>query len=321
MSHTPFRALPFGALPERPRLAHDWERVSDRFVDVQVDVEAGADVDAVDVRTRYRLFPCRAAHPAPPLLLVHGLMTTGYSYRYVAHALAATRDVYVPDLPGAGRSACSAELRCTPELILSWLDGFIGELGLRGCDVVGNSMGGMLVMRHALRDPDVYRRIVSIHPPVHADLRLRALRVVGRIGFTRRIVAALPALSPLRWVHKNVHYNDESLKSLEEAEEYAAPLRTANGRAAFASHLIDLMHADGLEAFGRELEVFGDGREFVAPLLMIYADEDPMVPPEHGHILQRALPGVPFVWMKNTSHFAHVDTPEPILDELERFFR
>ena len=40
----------------------------------------------------------------PPLLLVHGLMTASYSWRYVAPKLAETYRVIVPDLPGAGAS-------------------------------------------------------------------------------------------------------------------------------------------------------------------------------------------------------------------------
>lgn len=314
MRTAPFQALPFSSLPERPRVPHDWERAADRFVDVPT-------LSLGEVRTRYRRFAARTpAKGAPPMLLIHGLMTTGYSYRYVAHRLAETRDVYVPDLPGAGRSTARAGVAYTPEAIIEWLGGFIDALDIRGCDCVGNSMGGMLTMRHVIGDPSAYRRLFSIHPPTNADLRLRALAGLNRAPGLQHIIAALPRVSPLRWVHKNVHYNDESLKSLEEAREYAEPLEHREGRHAFASHLVDLMSARGLDDFQAELRPYQRGADFPVPLVMLYADVDPMVPPAHGHHLQKLLPKVPFIWMKDTSHFAHVDTPEPVIDEIERFF-
>ena len=46
---------------------------------------------------------CKIAGNGPPLLLIHGLMTNGYSFRYIVPALAEKYQVIVPDLPGTGR--------------------------------------------------------------------------------------------------------------------------------------------------------------------------------------------------------------------------
>ncbi len=39
-----------------------------------------------------------------PLLLVHGLMTNAYSFRFITKELSKYYRVIVPDLPGAGKS-------------------------------------------------------------------------------------------------------------------------------------------------------------------------------------------------------------------------
>jgi pimeloyl-ACP methyl ester carboxylesterase len=56
-------------------------------------------------------------------------------------------------------------------------------------------------------------------------------------------------------------------------------------------------------------------------MLLLYAREDPMVPPSVGPRLAALLPRAKFVWLDNSSHFAHVDTPELVLDHVIPFLR
>src|SRR5207237_6412256 len=110
---------------------------------------------------------------------------------------------------------------------------FLGELqlalGIRGCAAVGNSMGGYLCMRLALADAAAFSRLVNIHSPALPTFPLRALKLVLSLPGSRRILRAMVHRDPERWVHRNVHYYDESLKSREEARVYGAPLTTVAG--------------------------------------------------------------------------------------------
>ena len=51
---------------------------------------------------------------------------------------------------------------------------------------------------------------------------------------------------------------------------------------------------------------------FPVPLLLLYAREDPMVPPSVGPKLAALIPGAELAWMEATSHFAHVDSPDRV---------
>jgi pimeloyl-ACP methyl ester carboxylesterase len=55
------------------------------------------------------------------------------------------------------------------------------------------------------------------------------------------------------------------------------------------------------------------------PLLLLYSTTDPLVPPAVGDTLHRLLPDVPLVWVENSSHFTHVDTPEQVLPPVRAF--
>ena len=119
---------------------------------------------------------------------------------------------------------------------------------------VGNSLGGYLCMRRALEDPASFARLAVIHPPVHRRARgSSALHVAMRVPGVAQVLARVVRHDPLRWAHRNVHYRDESLKSLEEAHEYGDPLASAGGARAFTRHLGESLDPRELRAFTREL--------------------------------------------------------------------
>ncbi len=171
---------------------------------------------------------------------------------------------------------------------------------------------------HAPRDARA-RRVLEARERSLARLagfRYRALGTVLSLPGTRAILRALIGRDGRKWTHKNVHYYDESLKSLEEAEEYAAPLRDDAGLDAFIGYLRDTVSASGFAEFARELSE----KPFPIPLLLLYATSDPMVPARNAQYLAKLVPNARLEMMQNTSHFAHVDTPELVVSAVTRFF-
>jgi pimeloyl-ACP methyl ester carboxylesterase len=304
----PFRQLPFAQVPETPRVPHRYAETQARTVSVESR-------DLGLVRTHVRVFGA-----GPPLLLVHGFMTSSYSWRYVLPTLGARFTLYMPDLPGAGRSDKPASVHdggsYAPDAIAEHLVALIDALGIRGTRAIGNSLGGYLTMRAALRDPGAISRLVNLHSPGIATARMRALRVATRtVPGWRRVVAALVRRDPERWVHRNVHYWDESLKSREEHREYAAPLSEPAGLEAFLSQLVETLDAREMDRFAQALRA----RPFPIPLLLVYARRDPMVPPVVGERLAALVPAARMVWLEEASHFAHVDATDRFVDAVLPF--
>src|SRR5688500_8896401 len=145
----PFQRHAFDDLPERPVRPHDY-----------------FDTALKRISMRSRPFgPIEIAYQergsGPPLLLVHGLMTSSYSWRYVLSALAKTYRVIAPDLPGSGASG-KPLVRYSAGAYAEWLAEFSNELGIRGAACIANSLGGYLAMRAVLADPALYSRLVNI---------------------------------------------------------------------------------------------------------------------------------------------------------------
>lgn len=292
MTPRPFEQGRFEELPELPRVPHVY-----------------ADAEQLEVRLGSSHFGDMEVHvrkygSGPPLLLIHGFMTTSYSWRYALAPLGKHYTCYAPDLPGAGRSEKPLEPSYAPAHMADWLAELQRELGIYGCDTIGNSMGGYLALHLALQHPDAMSRLVVLHAPGIPEPRLAAARVVFAVPGTNALLRWLVRREPLRWVHKNVHYYDESLKSLEEAREYGEPLRSYQGAEAFRKYLVQTMGIKPMRQFNRRLR---DTADFPVPVLLLYARTDPMVAPKMGEQYKQLIPSAELQWLEQGSHFAHVD--------------
>ena len=304
----PFTRGSFAELPLEPRRAHSYFDMEVRELQLET-----SGFGKVRVHVRF-------AGKGPPLLLVHGLMTSSYSFRYVLELLGAHFRLIVPDLPGAGRSERVPQREHSPRAFANLLSTLVDALGIRGCAALGNSMGGYLCMHAALQDETLFGRLVNLHSPGLADARMKALSIALSVPGIETVLARVFGLSPKRFVHKNVHYYDESLKSLEEAEEYGSVLADPAGAVCLVRYLREALGARDMRLFEQQLQERRDrGQAFPVPLMLVYADKDPMVPPAIGDRLKALCPDSTFVKLADTSHFAHVDTPERLVNAVLPF--
>src|SRR4051794_19060348 len=125
----PFERVPYSALPNKPLRSHGFEAMKSRELDVE---SRSFGLTRVHVR--------EFGH-GPPLLLVHGLMTSSYSFRYVVGELGASYRVVAIDLPGAGRSASAfGAPSFSPDALADFIIECVDALAIRGCRAVGNSL-------------------------------------------------------------------------------------------------------------------------------------------------------------------------------------
>ncbi|WP_084161430.1 alpha/beta fold hydrolase [Nocardia sp. BMG51109] len=311
VSLRPFRRLPFANLPERPARPHPYFDSTAHELRMESDTLG-------PLRIHYREYGA-----GEPLLLLHGLMTSSYSWRYVLDGLGQHYRLIIPDLPGAGSSSAPARRRLAPEALASWIGEFQVRLEIRGCPVVANSLGGNLAMRQALRDPSAFYAMVNIHSPGVPMSRLHALHpALSSLPGAEAVLRWWIRRDPARWAHRSVHYYDETLKSLEEVHRYGDPFTGDEGVGAFVDYLRDVMAPAGFADFDRELaRRRSRGEPFPVPLQLIYANQDPLVPPGVGERLAELIPDAELCRLDRSSHFAHVDTPAEVTDLVLRFLR
>jgi pimeloyl-ACP methyl ester carboxylesterase len=114
----------------------------------------------------------------PPVVLVHGLGGRAEEWLGFAHYLVrAGYRVYLPDLPGYGRSEKPADFSYSVPDEAAFVVGFMDAMGLKQVDLGGISMGGWIVQIVASDHPERVRRLMlfdsaGIHEQPAWDTRL-----------------------------------------------------------------------------------------------------------------------------------------------------
>ena len=122
---------------------------------VNVAVEAHyVEIDGLSIRYL-------AAGEGPPLVLLHGAGDNSLDWRWVLRALARKHRVYAPDLPGSPDSARPAA-DYSPAFFERFAADFLDALGIGRATLVGNSLGGLVVLRLALSEPARVRALVLV---------------------------------------------------------------------------------------------------------------------------------------------------------------
>lgn len=124
------------------------------------------DVTVGDVRFHYAE---SSDTEKPVMVLLHGEMMDWFSYHRVMTALCDTYHVYVPDLPGHGKTRCPDDYDMNAGNIGSSLAKFIEEVIGRPVIICGNSAGGLLAVWLAANKPDLIRCAVLEDPPLFSS--------------------------------------------------------------------------------------------------------------------------------------------------------
>lgn len=204
----------FNDLPETPRRPHAY------FALESVDVP----VKHPDRNASLNIH-CKVAGNGPPLLLIHGLMTSGYSFRYIIPELATKYRVIVPDLPGAGRSEAPLDLSMSPQSIATFIDALISALQIEPPYVIGNSLGGYQALWFVMLFPAHARKLIVIHAPGFPQFQISALRFLLVFPPARILFQKLIEQDPEGFAARNIHYYDSTIMSREEAREYGSIFR------------------------------------------------------------------------------------------------
>ena len=247
-----------------------------------------------------------AAGEGPPVLLLHGISSSLYTWKDVLPALAGHHDVIAVDLPGFGDSAIPSP--ASGDRIARSVVGLMDRLGITRASIVGNSLGGAIAIAIAARLPDRVDRIVLIDAAGYnfapAD-RPFLLRVAGAIPAP--VLEALP-VRPMVAVGLRQVFHDDSLVTPDKIAEYVAPMRRPGASAALHGLLLgtDDLHFPGVI------------REVRAPTLILWGRYDTWIPPRDADRFAADIPGARVVMME-TGHMPQEERPAETAARVEEF--
>jgi pimeloyl-ACP methyl ester carboxylesterase len=219
-----------------------------------------------------------------PVILVHGLSGSMRWWSRNAQALAQNYRVYLVDLPGFGTMS-RVRTRFALVNVAQWLLAWMKAIDIRRAHFVGHSMGGYICIWIAAHHPEVVSRLVLISPAVLSRIRSvwgYALPLVTTVRYLKRGFFLILAYDALR----------------------AGPftlLRVTN----------DLLSIDAEEDIAKIKE----------PVLLIWGENDTLVPPSVGQILRTKIVSSRLVILEDASHVSMYDQPEQFNRLVEAFLK
>ncbi len=259
----------------------------------------------------------RSAGSGPVIVLVHGMAGSSATWRHVLPALAERYTVVAPDLIGHGSSD---KPRGDYSLgnFASGVRDLLLALGHERATLVGQSLGGGVVMQFAYQFPERCERLVLVSSGGLGDdvnWLLRALTLPGA-------EYVLP-LACTNWVHDaGVKVNDwlshvglHAGAHLVEMWESFGSLVDPGTRTAFVHTLRSVVDAGGQR-------VSASDRLYLAsevPTMIVWGDRDHIIPVDQGHAAHAALPGSRLEIFEGSGHFPHCEQPDRFAHVLRDF--
>lgn len=130
----------------------------------------------------------RSFGQGPPLLLIHGLGSSGDDWAFQINPLASRYQLIVPDLRGCGRSPVGLQ----PVSIASYAEelwALLDVMGVTRTHIAGFSMGGAVALEMALQQPKRMLRMVTINslPSYRVDHWRKWLELNLQLGLVQLI--------------------------------------------------------------------------------------------------------------------------------------
>lgn len=247
-----------------------------RFEDLEPETAEppGSFLDVDGVRLHYV-----EAGQGAPVVLIHGLGASTYSFRYTIPELAQRYRVVAFDLKGFGYSARPASGDYSLTAHAKLIAAAMRALGIERAAVVGHSLGGAIALRLASLCPERVDRLVLVDAATD-----RALQRGRSLAWLARPFAPIIALATLhrqrfRRFALRAAVHDPAHITPEVVEGYFRPSRMKGHARAFARLMAH-----------RRRDTPVDLASVRAPTLVLWGEHDRWLPPSLGEELARALP-------------------------------
>ena len=241
-----------------------------------------------------------------PIVLVHGLGYARWGWEPVVDRLAEHRRVVLVDNRGVGASDVPAGPYTSSQMAGDVL-AVVDAAGADRVQLVGASLGGMIVQHVALARPDLVDRLVLVATTPGGAIAHPLPEV------TQQLLARMPRMDPSA--------------ALEAAVDNALGVVEGDRRRALVERIMG--HRLGLpqdpagwqaQAHAGTTHDLGDRvGEISCPTLVIHGTEDAVVDPRNADVLERLLPDVRVQRLAGGGHLCFWEQPDVFVDEVASF--
>jgi pimeloyl-ACP methyl ester carboxylesterase len=266
-----------------------------------------ADVSTCEITLHGHRVSYRCAGSGPLLVLVHGITSSSASWERVLPALTEHFTIIAPDLLGHGQSdkpagdySLGSHACLVRDLMLA--------LGHEQGTIVGHSLGGGIAMQVAYQFPELVGRLVLVSSGGlgrEVSLFLRAVTLPGA-ELVLPLIASRAVLNTGTTISRALgRVGLQAGSDLAEIARGIASLNEIGARRAFVHTARAVIDSCGQRVDARDRLYLAEA----VPSLLVWGENDPIIPAEHGRRAQELMPGSRLEVFEDAGHFPHVDDP------------
>jgi non-heme chloroperoxidase len=237
------------------------------------------------------------------ILFLHGYSDSWFSFSRVLALLSPGYHAFAPDQRGHGDSE-RPECCYTVADFAADVDAFMDVVGIEEATLVGHSSGAMIAQRVALSHPQRVIRLVLIGSP------MTLLNNEAVMGLRKEMLALEDPVPP------------EFVREFQEgAIHHPVPKEFLDTVVSESLKLPARVWRDYLEGAVLTVDHVARLGEIEAPTLILWGEQDALVPREQQERLAAAIPDTTLKMYPETGHAVHWERPEQVVRDLEAFMR
>ena len=251
----------------------------------------------------------------PPIILIHGYTASVYVWKTASPMLAeAGFRVIAIDLIGFGYSEKPSWFDYSIQSQARYISRFMSRLGIGRATIVGSSYGGAVALMLTLDYPESVEKLVLVDavcndaPKNHPILRLASLPGVGEVITPLLIDSKLFLRKRMRGTLAKANHHmitDDRIESIRR------PLFAADGHHAVLATSRN-WHAQRLER---------DAHLINQPTLIIWGDQDTVIPIKNGYKLHTEIRNSRFVILNDCGHVPPEEKSDIFTELVSEFCR
>ncbi|GIX25993.1 MAG: alpha/beta hydrolase [Caldimonas manganoxidans] len=239
-----------------------------------------------------------------PLMLLHGFGGNKDNFNMIARYLTPHYRVIVPDHIGFGESAKPMDADYHTEAQAERLMALAQALGAPALHLGGNSMGGHIALAFAARFPQAVKSLWLLAPGGVWSAPPSELAQIVQAGGDNPLL-----------VRSAEDFARTLAFTVAKLPEVPMPYIRVMAKERMANHALELrvyqqIKADPIEERARTVQ---------APSLIVWGEEDRVLHPEGGTILQRLMPQAELIRLPGVGHLPMIERPQECAADYLRF--
>ena len=207
---------------------------------------------------------------------------------------------------------------------------FMDEQKMDKTIAIGHSMGGIAILRAALREPERFSRVILLDPVLFPPNFIRFYRIIYALKLAHKLHPLVAPAQRRRRVFKSrelilrgyrskpvfQRFSDNALEAYVNG--ITCPVGDGSYQLCYSVEWEVQIYVTGV---WRDMELWRNLASLTPPLLIVRGAETDTFHESAGKLVMKKLPSAQVVTIPKSTHLVPLEQPEAVRDEIEKFIK